>query len=578
MPDQVPSFDDLYGPQSTTAAPVAAPVTQDQTPSYDQLYPSVSEVVVTGHRLAPPQNVPPETALGYAGTTASNIIPSAWNVIQGIGHVVAHPIQTTETLGQVAGGVAQHGMNVVSGGNAPQVFDTKTADALGQMYKDRYGGLSNIKHTFETDPVGVLADASAPLTLGGDVAVAGARALGDVGTVSNVLGGAGKVAQTAGALTNPVNAFTKPIGLAGKVVDKVAVPYLGTTTGAGSGAIRGAYAAGQAGGDAQKAFQGAISGATPPQAIVADAAQKANEVDNIIRTNPIMVGAKNPATGIKDATTIPLGDVKNQFLTDAVGNRSRPAGYTGPAVGVGPSQKAIDAVSGILTKYDDVAKPALRSPQGIHSMLDEVTQYRDSLPKTSPDYALADNTVSSVTDALAKKAPFYAKQVRTIQSVRNAAADANQALQTGNDVDNKMLALGKAAQPLASDFSGSLPAATSGNALKRLFPHANMASALTDIADIGIPLYLGHENALSSLMHGATGALASSPRVVGSGANLLGKISSSAPVQGALGTINLADTLGKNPFSRAAITQAGKTNYKSPDGSVTLDEYLKNNP
>lgn len=534
---------------------------QDTTPPN-----TVEELVVNGHRLGPDPNAAPQTAGGYFKSMAGNVIPSGWNLVQGIGHTIMHPVQTVETLGDVAGGVAQHGMNAVTGGNAPQVFDTKTADAVGHMYKDRYGGLSNIANTLKNDPIGVLADLSAPLTGGGGAIVAGADALGTagrIGEVANVLRNVGKVAQVAGDVTNPLNVVTKPAGVVGAVAGKIGVPsvpttvshILGATTGTGSDALEGAFKAGQQGGENQAAFKNAISGKIPPQAIVASAAKNADDMSEMLRTHPGIAGWR------EDATHIPLTDVGKQFRENAIG--SQPAGYNGPAVGVRPSDDAINSVGSILQKYDI---PTLRTPQGLHTMIDELSNYRDGLPQNSLDYNLANKTIDSVTDAVKKEAPFYGKRLQTLQDARNAISDASQAVHNGRGVDASLMNLGNKISPLATDF-GESRAMTSGNALKNILPHGAATKAFDLATSIGSGLLLGHGDPIHSVLSGVGESLFSSPRVVGSGANMLGQ-----------GSRVLNSTI-VNPAVKAVggtVMGTGRMNYTSPDGTITLQDYQKN--
>lgn len=137
-----------------------------------------------------------------------NIPSSAMETAKGIYHGVTHPIDTAKTLTQaVIGGVynvlpesAQKYWKDVSVNPALLDENIKIANAMGGMYKDRYGDWEKIKRTFAEDPVGAASDLSTIFT-------GGAMATAKVPMVGAAL-------KTAAAVTNPlapVAAVIQPI-------------------------------------------------------------------------------------------------------------------------------------------------------------------------------------------------------------------------------------------------------------------------------------------------------------------------------------------------------------------------------
>jgi len=124
----------------------------------------------------------------YASTVASNILPSAGNFVSNMAQPFLHPIDTATNLGHLALGTAE---KLIPG---PQLGDEKYPNAVGRYFANRYGSAQALSNTFASDPVGVLADAAVPLTLGGGLA---ARAPGVVGEL-------GDIAATAGRIADPV--------------------------------------------------------------------------------------------------------------------------------------------------------------------------------------------------------------------------------------------------------------------------------------------------------------------------------------------------------------------------------------
>lgn len=87
------------------------------------------------------------------------------------------------------------------------------ADAVGQFYKDRYGGVENIKRSAYEDPVGVALDASIVLGGGG----AGLKGLGAL-SKSSKLAKAGQIASKVGRIIDPVSTAGKGLGKIGSAI------------------------------------------------------------------------------------------------------------------------------------------------------------------------------------------------------------------------------------------------------------------------------------------------------------------------------------------------------------------------
>src|SRR4030095_903240 len=125
--------------------------------------------------------------------------------------------------------------------------EEKMVDALGEFFKDRYGGIENVKRTLATDPVGFASDLSIFLTGGGSVA---AKAPG-------VAGQAAKIVGTVGRTIDPLSVGIKAVQGAGHVASEV-VGGIGTGTGGQS--LRTAAKAGAEGGPAATEFTENVEG------------------------------------------------------------------------------------------------------------------------------------------------------------------------------------------------------------------------------------------------------------------------------------------------------------------------------
>lgn len=168
----------------------------------------------------------------YIRQTIENIPGSAANLAGGLYQAVRHPFKTAGALADIAVGGGANLLEVLTGNE--QLFDLKSeevASAVGQFYKERYGGIDNFAETIKNDPVGALADLAAVFSVGG----AGLQAAGKLGGLGARIasgapagsvpftGGAGQVARIAGAMEglggqlNVASRIADPLRIAAKV-------------------------------------------------------------------------------------------------------------------------------------------------------------------------------------------------------------------------------------------------------------------------------------------------------------------------------------------------------------------------
>ncbi len=165
---------------------------------------------------------------GFIGNTIKNIPSSAGNFLSGIGQALLHPIETVKGVGTIALGGAQ---KFIPGEQEAE----QTFDAVTTFFKDRYGGLDNIKNTVESDPIGFLSDVATLFTGGGALATK----VGTVGKLSEFASIANKAERIAaitkaakagelgdlaklGTTLKTVGATVDPVGVALKGVGRAA--------------------------------------------------------------------------------------------------------------------------------------------------------------------------------------------------------------------------------------------------------------------------------------------------------------------------------------------------------------------
>ena len=193
--------------------------------------------------------------LDYIAGTIGNIPGSALNFGKSMVEPIMHPIETAKNVGKLALGA------VDKTGLFPSTGNEASADAVGAFFKERYGGLENIKKTIHDDPVGFAADLSTVLMPEGALA----RAPGAVGKI-------GEVARTASKYTNPVTLAAE----GAKAVPKIAGQVIGNIgTGSGAEGLKGAFEAGVQGGKAGEAFRGNMRDPEAHQGEIVAQARKA---------------------------------------------------------------------------------------------------------------------------------------------------------------------------------------------------------------------------------------------------------------------------------------------------------------
>jgi hypothetical protein len=144
-----------------------------------------------------------------------NIIPSTARGLRDIGTAIVHPAETLKAMGSIAAGGVAKGLGVEPETIYGRPGDIEKFETAGQFFKNRYGSLDAIKKTVEEDPFGVLMDVSGVASGVGT----GLRVAGTAGKVSR-LGEAGRVLETVGRVTDPLQATGKAAVAVGGAVKK----------------------------------------------------------------------------------------------------------------------------------------------------------------------------------------------------------------------------------------------------------------------------------------------------------------------------------------------------------------------
>jgi hypothetical protein len=159
------------------------------------------------------------------GEALANLPSSASNFYKGLVTAITNPAQTVTGILDVGAGALQKLLpkdlvdmvNQIDNNPEAAKRAIDTANAVGGMFKDRYGSIEALKNTLATDPVGAASDLSTLFT-------------GGAGATARIARAASKVLNTAAKYTNPLAPVTAATGYglalgakgAGNVIDAMA--------------------------------------------------------------------------------------------------------------------------------------------------------------------------------------------------------------------------------------------------------------------------------------------------------------------------------------------------------------------
>jgi hypothetical protein len=162
-------------------------------------------------------SAPTEESHSVAGF-GSNLLSSGGKFIGGIGHAIAHPINTMQGMADVvAGGASKAGLHQPG---KPLTEQEGKFDALVNDYKNSYGSLGAAGETLYHDPFRVAGDVSTLAGGAGGLLKSGAKAAGlaSLPRAASALNTAGKAASLVGDVSNPMTLPLKGVGAGLKAI------------------------------------------------------------------------------------------------------------------------------------------------------------------------------------------------------------------------------------------------------------------------------------------------------------------------------------------------------------------------
>jgi hypothetical protein len=336
------------------------------------------------------------------GQALTNLPESAGKFVGGIYEAVTSPIETAKTIGMAAAGGLKNILPksvtdfITSISSEPGKINEAVAiaDAIGGIYKERYGSVEGLKKTLATDPVGAAADLSTILS-------GGAGAAGVAG-----LTGTARALSSAASATNPLT----------PVVAAAALPVRATARGAGGvynylANPKGAAALQAAEGSAPEiinalrnpeilpgslptAGEAAATVNAPRYAALAADLAKVMPKEYLARAGQRKEALLRPLS--VDETYMPIAEIQRRVASEPLYTAARGAG------------DVVDTVP-VISKIDDILDKNPGNPE----LVTEMTKLRSSLIDETGAPRVNAQQVSSTLDglksALAKKENAFIK-------------------------------------------------------------------------------------------------------------------------------------------------------------------------
>lgn len=349
------------------------------------------------------------------GEALANVGPSAASFYKGLVTAITSPVQTAKGVLDVGAGALQNVLpkrlvdlvNQIDSNPEAAKQAVDAANAVGGMFKDRYGSVEALKNTLATDPVGAASDLSTLFTGG-----AGLIKNAPYVTAGALSRAAPSAAQTIASVAPIAKKITAPLETVGKYTN----PMAPVTAAAGYGLALGAKGAGNVidaiTGDRAANRAGTIvrnalteEGRTP---------QNLQEALNALRT-------ATPDMTVRQA----LADVTSpqvQYLGETVQAKTAP----GAALSVQQAQEAdrLARLQGIT--------PNLKAAETARTNLSKPFYNAATLPLTPINTA----PLTQQLDTILAANPGNAKLVSALNQVKTGLESSSSAQQVSSVLDN----------------------------------------------------------------------------------------------------------------------------------------------
>ena len=398
-----------------------------------------------------PTEVKPKMAWSDVPAEAvSNLPSSAGKLVSGIAGAVMHPIDTVSTIADLGAGALQNILpkqvvdfvNQIDANNPQAIEAAKhavaTANAVGGIYKQKYGTEEGFKRALAEDPVGVAGDISMLLSGGAGVVskVGKVAELANAPKIANIAEVGANALRTGATYTNPINALPGIVNITPQPIKNV-VSDLRAKAGAGAGNLAASSI-------------GAVMGKSPENLKQAYSQGKLNSKE-IIQNLTGETSADDILTKIKQGISSLQTQKSNSYRTakegwaadktpidftpieDAFNKEVATLSEGGHKIVGKEEMPKIDEVKTVLDEWK--ADPEMHNALGLDSLKRRIDAIYPESPKHNQAQRIISATRNAVKNLITEQVPEYATAMTEYEKQNSLINDINKALGSSQNAD-----------------------------------------------------------------------------------------------------------------------------------------------
>jgi hypothetical protein len=322
-------------------------------------------------------------------TMLGNVPGSTVDLADAVTYPIRHPIDFTSSMIELGSGI----INLATPGEQPS---EATAKAVGQYIANRYGSLNAAQEALINDPMGVIADATAILTLGGTGL---ARMSGKAGQIAK---DTANIATKVDPVVQGIQGIQSAFNVAAPVTNRFVSRVQSMLQGTGQLDNYNAFMAAKRGGQAEAALLDNMRGNVEPKVVVEAVMSKLKD-ESRRRAGEYQTGMRQ-LEQTKMVDMQPIIDELAALKADAYAKGTSKATLETPIMVPGSIDLLTDMEKMINQWKANPELQTVTNMDGLKILIDDM--YKMDMPKTSK--RLVASMRSKVYDEIVKQVPEYA--------------------------------------------------------------------------------------------------------------------------------------------------------------------------